>query len=479
VVGWRPGQVLVVAASLVGALAALRALSGAPALLVAGACVAGGLFAGLVPVRGRALDEWVPAVASFAAVVARRLTGALAPSHQGRSGRSDAPPSRGFRGLVLEDLAVPGTRAGGPRLGVVHDLRSQTLSAVLPVASDGFALLGEGERQGRIAAWAGLLESLVADSPDVHRLQWVARARPGTAAGTLRLPGSTLPKGSPPTSTGSPLRPLVQAYRELVAQWSDRLPTYETYLVVTVRAFRRATPLTRFRGAGPGEGGRVADKATWDLLRAVGTLVRGARSAGLETAGALSAAALAAALRAAFDVEPLPWHRSAWPLGVEERWAGVRVDGTWHATYWVSEWPRGEVGSTFLLPVLLGGTPRRTFSLTMAPRPALAAQRAAEHARTTGAADAELRRRHGFAITARARGELDAARRHEEEVALGHGTFSFSAYLSVCASSPEALEDDCRAVEQAAARSQLELRRLYGSQAEAFTWTLPCGRGLS
>jgi hypothetical protein len=33
-------------------------------------------------------------------------------------------------------------------------------------------------------------------------------------------------------------------------------------------------------------------------------------------------------------------------------------------------------------------------------------------------------------------------------------------------------------MEQAARAAHLELRRLYGRQAEAFTWTLPLGRGL-
>ena len=40
------------------------------------------------------------------------------------------------------------------------------------------------------------------------------------------------------------------------------------------------------------------------------------------------------------------------------------------------------------------------------------------------------------------------------------------------------LEDACGQVEQAAHRAFLELRRLYGQQDEAFTFTLPLARGL-
>jgi len=47
------------------------------------------------------------------------------------------------------------------------------------------------------------------------------------------------------------------------------------------------------------------------------------------------------------------------------------------------------------------------------------------------------------------------------------------------AATPEELEADCGEVEQAAGQSWLDLRLLYGQQAEAFTWgALPICRGL-
>ena len=32
-----------------------------------------------------------------------------------------------------------------------------------------------------------------------------------------------------------------------------------------------------------------------------------------------------------------------WPMVVEPHWDAVRTDGTWHATYWIAEWPRVDV----------------------------------------------------------------------------------------------------------------------------------------
>jgi hypothetical protein len=169
--------------------------------------------------------------------------------------------------------------------------------------------------------------------------------------------------------------------------------------------------------------------------------------------------------------------RWPWPLGVSEEWGCLRTDGTWHATYWIAEWPRSEVAGDFLLPLLVGSWARRSVALVMAPRPAQRAVRAAEQARTEKAAAAELRRRHGFALTARLQREQEAVERREHELAAGHVAYRFSGYVTVTAGDPSALADACRSVEQAAALARLELRRLYGSQAEAFCCTLPTGRG--
>ena len=69
--------------------------------------------------------------------------------------------------------------------------------------------------------------------------------------------------------------------------------------------------------------------------------------------------------------------------------------------------------------------------------------------------------------------------RRESELADGHADYRFSGYVTVTAARPGGLEAACLETEQAAQRAHLELRRLYGRQAEAFTWTLPLARGLA
>jgi hypothetical protein len=94
-------------------------------------------------------------------------------------------------------------------------------------------------------------------------------------------------------------------------------------------------------------------------------------------------------------------------------------------------------------------------------------------------ADEQLRRRAGFLTSARRRREAEGVLQREGELADGHGEYRFSGYVTVTAGDPEELAAACAEVEQSAHQAHLDLRRLYGQQAEGFTWTLPLARGLA
>jgi len=232
------------------------------------------------------------------------------------------------------------------------------------------------------------------------------------------------------------------------------------------------------------------------------TFRRRVGEAGIEVGQPLDPRALASALRRGFDVDasirmddgavrvgsarpfgdapdtssvpPAPW-----PMAVDEEWGRVRVEGTWHATYWVAEWPRTDVGPDFLGALLLLSDVRRTVTVVMEPVSPLRATRRAEQSRTADIADAELRRRGGFLPTARRRREEEVLAHRETELADGHAPYRFTGYVSVTSETASALDDACTQVEQAAARAGLELRRCYGDQVRAFSCALPLGRGLA
>ncbi|HVX23107.1 MAG TPA: SCO6880 family protein [Acidimicrobiales bacterium] len=507
VAGWRAGQIASVAVGLVVAVLVLRSAVDPATVAVAVVTVGAGVAVGCWPIGGRAGDEWLPTVVRWGAASAagRRRWRSPAPSvghrlgHRlGFGGEAAAPAGRGgpgpagpFAGLRI--LEVTTGAAGGPA-AVVHDARSGTYTAVLEVRGHSFALLGAEEKGRRVAGWAAVLSSLARERPVVHRLQWLATTLfdDGRAVEGFVADRATLPPASPAR----------RSYAALLGQVGASTCRHEVHLAVQVRGVRpgRRTA-TRPAPAGARRAGDAAACAVLD--REVAAIRRALADADVSVEGVLGPRAVATVLRRSgqpgpaggaaveeagraigegrMPAEPAP-ARSAdlpwpWPVAVEEEWGRLRTDGTWQATYWIAEWPRVEVGPDFLGPLLLGSV-RRTVSVVMQPLSPARAIRQAEQARTADLADAELRRRGGFLATARRSREADLAARREAELADGHAAVRFSGYVTVTAATTEELEEACDATEQAAGQCRLALRRLYGDQGRAFTFTLPLARGL-
>ena len=502
VAGFRTGQAVAVAGGLLGAVVLLRLLPGTPGV-VAGlaACVAGAGLAAL-PVGGRAPEEWLPVVTHF--LVARRPRGPWVvppPASREVTARGPRPPtSPRLVGGARREHAVPALAgcslirvagsAGGAELGAVHDARCGTLVGVLRLTSTALALASGPERTERALRWGALLGAIAAPGSGVHRVAWMERTQPvplvppagaGAGAGAAMLeppqeqvvpPGLT-PASDPrsePTRSSSVPPAASRSYAELLSDAGDAW-AHELFLAVAVRSGGPGTPVAR---------------AENELTRVVRRVERELVSLGFGAGGPLDPYELGALIRSSSDAEracrvaPLVdggfvW---PWPLAAKLSWRSLRLEGTWHATYWVAEWPRQPVEMDFLTPLLALGGLRRTVVTVLEPVPAERARREVEAARTSAAADDELRRRGGFAMTARHRRQAELLARRESELADGHAPYRCVAFVGVSADGPQALEEACRAVEQAAALAQLQLRRLWGQADEAFTWTLPLARGL-
>jgi hypothetical protein len=150
-----------------------------------------------------------------------------------------------------------------------------------------------------------------------------------------------------------------------------------------------------------------------------------------------------------------------------------------HRTYWVAQWPRLEVGSGFLLPLLLGPSGVRSVSLVAQPVPPARSRAAVEAAITSDEADSQVRQERGFRTTARSERQHAAARRRESELAAGHEELRFTGFVTVTGRDDDELDRACEAVVQAAQQSYLDLQVMYGQQDTGFACgALPLCRGL-
>ena len=388
-----------------------------------------------VPVAGRTGDEWLPVTVCWAA---RRV---------GWPGRR---PLGALRGLRLLETGWHG-------MGVVHDRGARTLTAALAVRGRSFALLAADEQDRRVGAWSSVLASLAREGSPVHRVQWVAATFPDDGRGVRDFLASAADPSAAAACAGV-LR---------VTPWGHRFTCVRT----------------RRRAGHPGAGDQVdRSRVRRHWPENSGRWSRQLGDAEVQVDAVLGSRDLAHRMLRSYEPQVASsgsdWPEGdPWPMAMEEGWSSVHVDGMVHATFWVAEWPRVEVRSDFLAPLLLGAT-RATFAVVMAPLGSDLALRKVEASRTADLADAELRRRGGFVSTARQARESEVLARREAELAEGHASFRYSGYLTVSAPSDEELESVVDSVQHAAGQSRLALRRLYGDQASAYTCTLPFCRGL-
>jgi hypothetical protein len=452
--GLGPAQLVVVVAGVAAALALVSTWPNTGGFVSAtGVIVVAGVMCR--PVAGRPPLRWIGLLSGF---WARKRSEVLGP-----------PPTVAVPGAPLMPVPwrfpaptlvagtylneLPSFDGSGP-IGVILDARAGTAAAVLRARGTSFCLLDGPDQEHRLAAWAGVLESLSSHLSSLVRLQWCQRARPADSEALVaRL-----------LQSADPARPGYRAHLELVGGAGERAWRHETFLVLAVQCpFRR----------------RRLDEHAAELMRSeVGALRTQLRNAGISCDGVLDGPGVATAI-GSFLVPGLDRAPSAhpWPLAVEEHWDVLHADGNWYRTYWVAEWPRSYVAPDFLSP-LLTGRGRRSFSVVMAPVPPERAIRDAESSRTAQVADAQLRAQGGFLETAQHRRQAEAVEAREAELADGRGAFQLAGYVTVAASNRAELEQAGHELERAAGAARLSLRPLFGQQREALTWALPLGRGV-
>lgn len=477
----RMGQVAVVGAAALAALVALYLFRSWIGMGIGLAVLGAAATVIYMPFEGRTLEEWAPVVARW-----------IARSPERKRGYRSSAPGGGVRvaenGAVVIESSLPEELAGlrmlevpygSDQIGVLHDRAAGTYTAALAVRAGAFGLLDGSDQERKLDAWGSVLASMARDGSPVRRLQWIEQTLPAQGdelAAYLqgeRDQAVRLDSG------------LVASYIELVESAAPVTQEHEILLGLQICERRAARELRRLGGG--------VDAACNLLLREAENLAERLSIAEVTVFGLLRPRRYAAAIRDSFD----PYGRQSrgragigdgeregcdpalmGPVADEASWSEYRTDSAFHATFWVSAWPRTDVGPAFLTPLLMQTTALRTISVCIEPVPHFTAIRKAEAARTAEVAEEMQRERQGFMTSARIRRRQQAAARREEELADGHAEMRFAGYVRVTAESRSDLERTVTEVEHAAALSRLELQRLYGEQEPGFTFTLPICRGL-
>jgi hypothetical protein len=468
--GLRAGQIAILSIASVSGVLALRASPTAPGLGLALLVVCTGLTVVVTTIRGRGADEWLP-------VVARWMVSRITSAHSHRS----LEPFLGSRwtgSSLLQEIDLPASLDGvevlsfpisdEQTLGVVRDHRQSGYAAVLSASVRSFGLLGAADQERQLAAWGRVLSSVARDGTCIRRIQALERTVPHegdelrawlAAAGTAPVDGR-----------------LRRSYDGLL-EGADEL-SYEHEVLLAIQVDERRA-WSSVRGAGRRRASRE-ELACTALAREVRLLAARLQEADISVRGLLSPAQIAHTIRIGHDpFGPQRQSPAFAPAATEADWDRLRCDSAVHRTYWIAQWPRLDVGSGFMLPLLLGPPVVRSFSLVAQPIPPARSRASVEAAITSDEAESQVRQERGFRTTARSEQQHIAARRRESELAAGHEELRFAGFITVSARDEEELDRACEAVLQAAQQSYLDVQVMYGQQDSGFTCgALPLCRGL-
>ncbi|MGH2891152.1 MAG: SCO6880 family protein [Solirubrobacteraceae bacterium] len=487
----RAGQAGLMAGTGIAAIAAVDVSPSAIGVLVAVALLVVGAVAAFAPLGARSVQEWLPVAFAYGSRWARgrRRFASDAPGAGtvvesvdagtvgeglgvGALGRRRDPQAREpapTPPLELGGVRIAATPYRGREIGALSERGGRRLTAVLACRVGAFSLLDRQAQERRLARWGLVLAG--AGATAIRRLQWLERTAPGQGDELARWLHDERDPEVPLRGT-----PMIESYLELISSSARVSQEHEVLLAIQVDSRR-----VRDRGA---------DAVARALVEQTERVAQGLAAAEVSVLGALSPGQVAHALRTAFD----PYARAelaalrsagdglaevnAWPLGAQETWDHYRSDGALHATFWIGAWPRIEVSPMFMDSLLGRSGAVRTVGVTFEPLAPDRSTREVEAAVTRDRADRELRARFGQSETARQRQAAEATMRREAELAAGHAEVRLSGFVTVSGRDGEELRRACGEVAEHAARARLELHRLYGQQAEAFTFTLPLCRGL-
>lgn len=456
--GLRAPQLALAAAGVVAG--ALAVFGSAPALTrLALACAAAGCgTAAILRIAGIPAYRWL---LLRAAHVVRR---------DSRQAGYHARPLKPSRAGVLH---LPGTAASFKVMrtqsghAVVHDPHHHRLTMVARIHHPAHLLQDTSEQQRRTNAWGRVIAGLCQGNR-IARAQIIERTLPDSGDA---LTGWANSRGLDESTWQG------QVYRELLEHAAPASARHETLLGLCLD-LRRVGSETRQHGRGLVGASAVLEAEARRLESAL-------HAAGI-TGTWLNAGQVAMVTRSAFDPAAFCGNHTgeltpaqAGPMAVEEEWDHLRSDQAIHRVYQVAEWPRLEVDSGFLAPLLLHPGIRRTFSLVLQPIRFDKALRDARRDRVNRITDKTTRARLGQLESELDRQADRDVDQREIDLTAGHGDVRWVGLLAVTADHKDQLEEACRQLETAATQSMLDLRRLVGQQAEAFlAATLPFGTAL-
>lgn len=378
------------------------------------------------------------------------------------------PTSGSFRlpGLLAASTISDARDSYGRVFGLVQIPSTGHYTAVMDCAADGAALVDQDQVDTWVAYWGNWLRELSWE-PSLAGASVTVETAPDLGARLAQEVNSQVSPTAPPLAR--------QALEEVMHTYPAGSAQVSTRIAVTYSAAPR-----------PGAKRRTREEMAIEIGRRLPGLASNLSMTGAGHARPMSSVELAEAIRVAYDPSAqvlideartigqpsgVTWG-DAGPAGAVEYWDHYLHDGAASITWAMSEAPAGEVLSSVLAALLRphGDIARKRVTLFYRPyEPATAARLVERDKRDTRFAQA------GNRTTAATEVAMMAAEQTAHEQAKGAGVVRFAMLVTATVRSSSELPGAAAAIDTLAGPARIRLRRVYGSQAAAFSASLPVG----
>lgn len=416
--------------------------------------------------RGRFWAEWLITV--FRWVWVRRWP--LWWTDEPWDGQTGEPP-RALTGYRIEDAEVE-----QETVGVIWDDQGFTAAAIVKLRGRDFDVLSPGEQDQRLYDFARGLAFSAGEGSPVVRFCWTHRAFRQNLAEHRRFLDGTGHKIN---------RNLRRQYVELVEAVGSDTVRHEVFLTVVVSQQRAGAKRTDLYGRSDSD--ERAERIVSALNKQLRQVESFMREGGIEVDGRLRRAEIAEMMQEALDPtqalglatrtgrleDKLLKDQRCGPIQTELKWAALRIDGGWHRSYRVTEWPRVPVRANWMPRLLSRSHAARTFSVVFETTSGAKSQAAVDRQLTKLETDARLAgelKRRVKESSHRARAEI---LQRDEELAAGFPEVRLFGVVTISAPDEPTLLKACEEFESAASTAMLVVAPCDGEHDLGWAASLP------
>lgn len=351
-------------------------------------------------------------------------------------------------------------------LGLIMDPLNKKVIILLKAAKGQFGLQTAGDKDATVSNWARTVYSIKESLSSISTIQII------TVTHRTTLEKFKLKFNDSITDLNSDVRILAaKSYNDFLDSTDSTHLNQSTYIAIAVsnKAVNLANSV-------------VNEDISTTAFTAAKNAVRILRNNGFTVSGICTKKAIENVFKSLmFDIGNNPIHRDRKDLyrfAHKSEWDHLKINSNFISAYWISAWPKFEVLSDFMSPLILNCIFPKVFSLIVSPVDFETARREAESKLISHIADDELRSKAGFLNSATRAHSKSKSELLNYEIARGYETFKYSGYLSVASNTLTGLKNMEAQLELAAVKCGLSLQKLYGKQDEAVSFILPLCRGL-